>query len=82
MATLGSVSWRVGMLGLHITEYPNGKFGFVGSVPVELAYIDATPELLAAAKFGARFGPKTRTFITRQEAIDFAASQGYTPEEE
>lgn len=27
-----------GKLGLHVTQYRNGKWGFVGSVPVSLSY--------------------------------------------
>lgn len=59
-----------------LIDHPNGKWGFVGNVPVELAFVDATPELLRAAKFGAQFGPKTRVFDTAEEAAEAAAALG------
>lgn len=27
-----------GNLGLHVMQFPSGKWGFVGSVPIELSY--------------------------------------------
>ena len=67
---------------LHIIKYPTGRFGYVGKVPASIGYIDATPEKLAALEFGARFGPKTRTFATREDAVDFAQKHGYIPQED
>ena len=67
-----------GILGLHIIKYPTGRFGYVGSVPVDIGFIDPTPEKIRAMRqCGGRFGPKTRTFATREEAIEFAADHGY-----
>jgi hypothetical protein len=63
---------------LHIIQLPSGKFGYVGQVPVEIGYIDPTPEKLAAAKHGARFGPKRRIFETRDDAAQFAVDHGYS----
>ena len=45
-----------GSLGTHVTQFPSGKFGFVGSVPDELAYESSKPEYIKTAKqFGAGF---------------------------
>jgi len=60
----------------HLIQYPSGKWGFVGAVPAILAYEDPTPEKLAAARFGARFGPKTKGFESEAEARKFAAQHG------
>ena len=65
---------------LHIIEYPNGRFGYVGKVPASIGYIDPTPEKLAALEFGARFGPKTRTFSTHKDATDYAQAHGFIVE--
>lgn len=63
---------------LHVIQFPNGKFGYAGQVPVTIGYIDATPEKIeAGAKFGARFGPKTRTFVSKDDAINFATENGF-----
>lgn len=56
----------------HLIQYPSGRWGFVGRVPIVLAYENPTPEQLENRKFGARFGPETRSFETKQDAIDFA----------
>ena len=67
-----------GKMGCHLTEFPSGRFGFVGSVPVILAYADGATEeqIRNAAKFGERFGPKKRTFETEQSAREFAELHG------
>ena len=62
---------------LHIIEFPNGRFGYVGQVPTSIGFVDATPEKLEARKYGARFGPRVRTFPTRQDGIDYAQKHGY-----
>jgi hypothetical protein len=64
---------------LHVIEFPNGRFGYVGKVPASIGYIDPTPEKLKALTFGARFGPKVRTFATRQDAINYAQAYGHKP---
>jgi hypothetical protein len=56
---------------LHVIQFPSGKFGYVGQVPVTIGYIEA------GLKFGGRFGPKTRTFETKDEAIIFATEKGF-----
>ena len=64
---------------LHVVELPSGRFGYVGRVPVALGYIDPTPEKITAGlRFGARFGPKVRTFETGKAALEFAEQKGYT----
>lgn len=55
-----------------LTQYPSKKWGFVGSVPVELAFINPTEEKLKNLRFGEKFGPDKRSFLTREEAILFA----------
>jgi len=62
---------------LHVIQYPNGKFGYVGKVPVEIGYIDPTPKQLEDAQFGERFGPKQRRFDTQEDAIKYAEDRGY-----
>ena len=78
------------MLGLHVIQYPTGRFGFVGRVPVNLAYSGTFNEDDAAAlvqcgpriaRLGAERGGRTmvnRSFETEQAARDFAAEQGFT----
>ena len=69
-----------GKMGCNVIRYPSGRFGFVGSVPVLLAYVDGATEdqIRKAAQFGGRFGPKTRMFETEQEAREFAAQHNVT----
>jgi hypothetical protein len=75
-------------LPLAVIQYPVGTFGFVGRVPSELAYICNDPELLQIAlqhgsglargiakKEGKIF--QTRTWATRDEAIEAATAAGY-----
>jgi len=70
-----------GGLGLHVVKFPNGKFGYVGRVPDEIHYKDATPEQIQAGKqFGERFGPKKNTFDTATEAVAFAKRHGHDVE--
>lgn len=63
---------------LVVIETPSGRFCYAGRVPVEIGYVDATPEKIAAAKFGERFGPKRRTFDTAKDAVTFAESHGFS----
>lgn len=63
---------------LVVIPLPGGRFGYAGRVPCDIGYIDPTPEKIAAAAFGERFGPKHRNFSTREEAILFAENAGYT----
>lgn len=71
-------------VGLNVLQYPSGAWGFVGKVPVELAWTAkdggaADPaEVKKAAQFGARFGDvKTRTWATKEAAVADAQALGY-----
>jgi len=78
-----------GNLGLHVLQYPSGRFGFVGHVPMELAFQheDGTApneqeqkELVQAnipSMVCKKYGLKTRTFATEQDAILAAWSAGF-----
>ena len=73
------------MYTLNVIEYPSGRFGYVGSVPVELAFVapDGGPadpeEAQKRCQFGGSFGNvKTRSFATAEEAQAFAQAHGYT----
>ena len=70
---------RKGGLGLHVIQFPSGRFGYVGSVPTEIYFADGATEeqIKNAAQFGERFGPKQRVFESEKEAVDFAKSKGY-----
>ena len=61
--------------GIHVIEYPTGRFGFAGNVPAELTFEYDGPlafdEAVAAAKVsGPGFvkGLKRRAFDTREDA--------------
>jgi hypothetical protein len=63
----------------HVIQFPSGRWGYVGAVPVELAYADGATEkqIEDGRKFGERFGPKRRTFATKDEALAFAKSRNH-----
>lgn len=76
-------------LGLHVVtnrRHVNGRptdewlVSFVGSVPADLAYAPGyTMEQVAKGrKYGGRFGPKTRSFGSVDEAWRAAEALGYT----
>ena len=67
-------------LGLYVIQFPSGRWGYVGSIPVDIAYVDgATKEQIATGlSFGQQFGPKTRTFETEAQARDYAMASGHT----
>lgn len=77
-------------LGLNVIKYPSGKYGFVGRVPTDLAYIKqdgSTPtedecKEIARSSFPAmvckRLCIKTRVFETEQAARDAALTAGYS----
>ncbi len=63
---------------LNVIQFPSGVYGYVGHVPIEIGFIDPTPEKIEAGKqCGARFGPKTRHFDSYDAAVEYAESQGY-----
>ncbi len=71
---------RNGGLGLHVIQFPTGKFGYVGSVPADIYYVEGASQddIQKAAQFGERFGPKRRIFDTYADAVSLAQSRGYT----
>jgi hypothetical protein len=72
-------------MGLHVVEFPSGRFGYVGSIPTILA--DIVPADTSAImgqrwfkdKTGEAMMYKFPSFATKQEAIDFALEHNCTP---
>jgi hypothetical protein len=73
------LKWKI--KEFFVIQYPSGRWGYVGRVPIELAYVDGTTqeEIEQGKLFGERFGPKIRIFDTENEAIIFAKNLGYVP---
>lgn len=69
-------------VGLWILKCPSGRFAYVGSVPDAIYYVDgSTPEHIEKGqRLGGRFGPKTRSFSTHEEAAAYAMDRGFVPE--
>ena len=67
-----------GNFKLSVIKTAPNKFVYAGSVPNEIAFIDATRDQIQNAQYGGKFGPKTRVFETKKEAVDFAEKHGYT----
>jgi len=72
-----------GRLPLSLIKFPSGKWGFVGSVPVNLRY-DPTPtaeqvveikQVSTPALVLKRYGIKTRVWNSREEAIEAAENE-------
>lgn len=83
--------WGMGRLPLSVIQYPSGKWGFVGSVPGELAYETSNPDYIRlAANVGAGLVRKraereggffrTRTWETQGAAVAEAERLGYEPQ--
>lgn len=71
-------------LGLHVIEYPSGRFGFVGSVPSKLAYVTKAGNFVTDAEVEANMRLpasarmiKTRSFESADEAWLEAARLGF-----
>lgn len=70
--------------GLHIIQYPSGRFGYVGSVPTALAtLVPATMDDIRAGRAFTGEDGKTMTwkfpvFKTREAAVAFAQEHGFT----
>ena len=70
-------------MGLHIIKFPTGKFGYVGSIPVDLA--TEVPATTADVMGGrCHYGPnkellsyKFPVFDSRVDAVKFAESKGH-----
>lgn len=90
MSELANAMRMIGNLGLNVMRYPSGKFGFVGRVPSDLAYIKADGTAptdnecreIAQSGFPAmvckRLAIQTRVFETEQAARDAAKLAGYS----
>ena len=76
-----------GNMGVHVIQFPSGKFGFVGTVPLPLAYECSDPKYAETARrFGERFGKgeaereggtfRRRVFETEAEARAAARDLG------
>lgn len=70
-------------LGLHVIQFPSGKFGFVGSIPTALGKeIPATEAAVMGCRShrnakGELVEWKFPVFETADAAHDFAASRGF-----
>lgn len=68
--------------GLHIIQYPSGKFGFVGSVPETLGFytedIKQADVLSGRVKEigGVRKALRFPSFDTKQDAVNYAFRKG------
>lgn len=75
------------MKGLHVLQYPSGRYGFVGRVPQVLAFAGSAEDLETARICGAGLARKiaerngrtltTMVWDTEAEAIAFARSHGF-----
>lgn len=69
-------------LGLHVIQFPSGKFGYVGTLPRDLACM-VTPTILdimagrAVETPRGYLVPRFPTFDSREEAVDFAVGRGH-----
>lgn len=65
---------NLGNLGLHVIQFPSGRWGFVGSVPPSLAFEGSPEEIAKALKFGPGFAKvTTRSWETEQAALEAKA---------
>jgi hypothetical protein len=60
-----------GNLGVHVIQFPSGRFGFVGTLPVSLG----APATSAADAMAGR-KVKFPVFETKQAALDHATERG------
>lgn len=72
----------IGNLGLHVIQYPTGRFGFVGNVPAALGqHVPATTADVTGGRAfevdGQILTIKFPSFDTRDDAIGFAQSLGF-----
>lgn len=71
-------------LGLHVIQNPNGTFSFVGSVPVQLAYVTKAGNAVTAEEVESQHRLpasyrtiKCRVFASESEAWREAARLGF-----
>ncbi len=70
--------------GLHVIQYPSGKWGFVGSVPAELSYVTKQGGSISAANIEKQLRLpankriiKSRAWLTKEAAVEEANERGY-----
>lgn len=74
-----------GNLGLHIIQFPSGRYGFVGSIPAALGQeVPATTAAVMGCRThyaadGSLVEWKFPVFDTEQAAREFAQARGFTP---
>lgn len=71
-------------LGLHVIDFPSGRFGYVGSIPIDCCRRLKADRSAILGGRAIREGEelveyRTMTFETQQEAIDHAVSCGHEP---
>jgi hypothetical protein len=84
-ATSGLSDIVRGNLPAHaLIQFPSGRWGFVGNTDSRLAFTmkDGSEVTKDAAKTAASFGPalagvKTRSWTTREEAVEAAEALGF-----
>lgn len=65
-------------MGLHVIQFPSGRWGFVGSVPEALAFEGTAEEIQKARQFGPGFAKvKAVSFATKEDAIAEASAKGF-----
>lgn len=70
-------------LGLHVIQFPSGRFGFVGSLPLDMAtMVPANTSAVMGGRAirnerGELVEPKWPTFDTSSAAVDFAAKHNH-----
>ena len=80
MGELAQAMKVMGKLGLHVIKFPSGKYGFVGSVPVDLAYSGDPERVEMAMKFGPGLFKDVhrRVWDTEEDARKEALELGYS----
>ena len=70
--------------GLHVIQYPSGTYGFVGSVPAQLAFVTKAGNAVTDAEVGSQLQLpasyrtiKSRSFVSADAAWFEAARLGF-----
>jgi hypothetical protein len=77
--------FRPGSLGLHVIQFPSGRFCYVGSIPTALGEeVPATKSAILGCRThrnaeGAIVEWKFPYFDTREAAVAFAVAKGFDP---
>lgn len=66
-------------LGLHVIQFPSGKFGFVGSIPtvICLSRKPTASDIMGGRVMKDGLVYYSPSFDTRQQAIDHAKKHGF-----